>query len=46
MLLNFRGLIQSVKFFNGSRLQYGRALEEFLVFNLLPGIRRARDRSL
>ena len=33
-------------FFNGWLLQYGRALGEFLVFSLLPGIRRARDRSL
>ena len=34
------------KFFNGWRLQYGRALGELLAFNLLPSIRRARDRSL
>jgi len=27
-------------------LQYGQASVEFLVFSLLPGIRRARDRSL
>ena len=33
-------------FFNGWLLQYGRVLREFLAFSLLPGIRRARDRSL
>ena len=33
-------------FYNGRRLQYGRAPGEFLAFSLLPGIRRARDRWL
>ena len=33
-------------FFNKWRLQYGQAPGEFLLFSLLPGIRRARDRWL
>ena len=33
-------------FLNGWLLQYGRPLREFLAFSLLPGIRRARNRSL
>ena len=33
-------------FFNSWWLQYGRAPGEFLVFSLLPGIRRARDHWL
>ena len=40
----FRSICEN--FFNGWRLQYGRALGEFLAFSLLPGTRKVRDRSL
>ena len=43
---NFRVKNNSQNFFNGRRLQYGRASGEFLAFSLLPGIRRARDHWL
>ena len=42
MVVDFLQFVRPAKFFNSCRLQCGRVPGEFLVFSLLPGIRRAR----
>ena len=44
--VKFLQFAQSAKFFNSGQLQCRRMPGEFLVFSLLPGIRRARYRLM